>query len=243
LTCTADDKVLGPKHQEEEASQQQLAAPPAPSPIVPSPASLSRLIDSRPAESALSLPSRPFASLETDPPSLECHDPEWCDVCERKCDWPFRRLESGRIEAKVPMPRGYLPRSDSVRRLNEEDLPIPVPQSPMPWPAFQSVAEVLRQTWSSINDASDSLLKLGPKVEKAEQLLNSLFPSAASWKGDPARIHYAFEFIKSFRKLDIRGAWEGMGQVWANFSSKMRGLSSSAETLLLSRFHVSNWIL
>jgi hypothetical protein len=96
---------------------------------------------------------------------------------------------------------------------------------------LQSIPDTLQQAWSSITNANASLLKVASTIETTELLLQSLFPLTSSWQGDQTHIHDIFEFIHSFRKLDVKAAWVELGQVWTNFSLKMETFTSGAAKL------------
>jgi hypothetical protein len=109
------------------------------------------------------------------------------------------------------------------------------PPAPV-WPLrllnlLRSIPDTLQQAWSSITNANASLLKVASTIETTEHLLQSLSPLASSWQGDQTHIPEIFEFIHSFRQIDVKAAWVELGQVWTNFSLKMETFTSGAERL------------
>jgi hypothetical protein len=159
-------------------------------------------------------------------PYAEGESLEWCDMCIEVCGWPFRRLPNGHFEEKIPMPPWWPSQYRSAVSGLGVLLPFPLSN------AVQSISDGVQQVWSQLNSANETLLNVGPVIDILAQRINSLLQLTG---GNAAHVLFISEFIQTFRKLDIRAAWAGLGQVWTRFSSKMNFLSTGAE-LLSSKF-------
>jgi hypothetical protein len=61
---------------------------------------------------------------------------------------------------------------------------------------LQKIPDTLQQAWESINNANSAHLNVGSLIEMIEHLVDSPFPIANSWTGDPAYLlHSIQQFI------------------------------------------------
>jgi hypothetical protein len=94
----------------------------------------------------------------------------------------------------------------------------------------QDIQTHLQQAWSLINEANDSLLKIGPNLEALEHMLTSFIPVNGDWP-TAYNFHHLSEYIETLHHLNIKDAWVGVSQMWKRFTEKMRTLMSAADAL------------
>jgi len=144
-------------------------------------------------------------------PKYPNDDPLWCDVCESKCDWPWIELQNGWIRPRNN-PNWY------------DQTQIPPPLSK----AVESVSVGVGDVLGSLSSVHQTLLGVWPKLDTLEKNINSLLQFAAE---NTDHLLFISDFIRTFRKLDIRGIWAGLGEAFTNFSSKMNSLSGRVDIL------------
>jgi hypothetical protein len=168
-------------------------------------------------------------------------DPDWCDICGRYCGWPycgwpFRRIADPgmeRYEEKKPRPPGWTIGSSGLLGSSQEPNNFITP-SPLS-DTMQTISNAVTDIWSKLDSANKTLIGIGPTIDTVEGLI----PRLLGLTGDSPMLQITVtHFIHSFRKLGIRSAWKGLGDVWTRFSSKMNFLRSGVD-ILSSKFACS----